>query len=263
MPCACRGAGRPHRSWQRSLLCSQIRVHCLVAAFQSTMGLCAVLAPGLHLRNLANSEVVAVHPTRFDTLIRSLIRSRSRRDAVRVFSGSLLAGLLTNDLRSGIAKKGKHGEGKKHKKRTTNRCIPTCAGRTCGDDGCGGSCGPCANGVCNAGNCTCPTSGTERCGSGCAQPCSGGQVRNPVTCGCCTPNEGGCTAENQCCSGNCLLDAQTVFCLGRPSSQACQFDAQCNNPPCSGGICGQLAGTECQFSLQCRSGVCTVEGVCT
>jgi|GEM_PF-6568139 len=35
-------------------------------------------------------------------------------------------------------------------------CLPSCAGKACGDDGCGGSCGGCANGkTCTAGQCVC------------------------------------------------------------------------------------------------------------
>ena len=33
-------------------------------------------------------------------------------------------------------------------------CTPSCAGRACGEDGCGGSCGVCAGGVCTAGQCS-------------------------------------------------------------------------------------------------------------
>lgn len=36
----------------------------------------------------------------------------------------------------------------------TTECIPNCEGKTCGDDGCGGSCGTCTEGTCNAGICT-------------------------------------------------------------------------------------------------------------
>lgn len=42
----------------------------------------------------------------------------------------------------------------------TDACVPACAGHTCGDDGCGGSCGTCA--------------GTQTCGAGqclCDEPC--------------------------------------------------------------------------------------------
>ncbi len=36
-----------------------------------------------------------------------------------------------------------------------NPCVPNCAGMECGDDGCGGSCGVCGEGLaCQAGLCT-------------------------------------------------------------------------------------------------------------
>src|SRR5262245_44861269 len=39
-------------------------------------------------------------------------------------------------------------------------CVPKCAGRACGEDGCGGECGQCGvQGVCGAnGQCTCKPS---------------------------------------------------------------------------------------------------------
>ena len=47
-------------------------------------------------------------------------------------------------------------------------CTPSCTGRTCGDDGCGGSCGACSGGeVCSLGTCnvaTCSPSETLTCG---------------------------------------------------------------------------------------------------
>jgi MYXO-CTERM domain-containing protein len=54
---------------------------------------------------------------------------------------------------------------------TTLACDPSCAGKQCGSDGCGGDCGHCAAGsTCNStnGHCECPTSSTPGCG-GC--PC--------------------------------------------------------------------------------------------
>lgn len=42
---------------------------------------------------------------------------------------------------------------------TCTSCTPNCAGKTCGDDGCGGSCGTCASGyACSSGTCVSCTS---------------------------------------------------------------------------------------------------------
>ncbi|MCA9607115.1 MAG: hypothetical protein KC619_16025, partial [Myxococcales bacterium] len=52
-------------------------------------------------------------------------------------------------------------------------CVPSCVGRTCGDDGCGGSCGTCTTGTCEAGTCSCTpncvgrTCGDDGCGGSC------------------------------------------------------------------------------------------------
>src|SRR5262249_29943871 len=43
-------------------------------------------------------------------------------------------------------------------------CEPSCAGLACGDDGCGGSCGKCDNGTCVGGQCQCAND--RGCGAG-------------------------------------------------------------------------------------------------
>src|SRR5262249_35802144 len=73
-----------------------------------------------------------------------------------------------------------------------------CSGKQCGDDGCGGSCGTCANGVtCTNGQCggpTCtPSCGTKVCGDdGCGGSC------------------GTCGAGTTCQSGACMTGTSTV-----------------------------------------------------
>lgn len=61
-------------------------------------------------------------------------------------------------------------------------CVPDCAGRECGDDGCGGSCGSCGPGfVCDpAGTCSCPGTpcGAACCGTG--EACLGGACCDPT-----------------------------------------------------------------------------------
>jgi len=64
------------------------------------------------------------------------------------------------------------------------QCVPNCAGKNCGDDGCGGFCGDCfLPGVCDAsGTCICTpncgnhTSGPDGCGGTCATQCTSGAV---------------------------------------------------------------------------------------
>jgi hypothetical protein len=60
-------------------------------------------------------------------------------------------------------------------------CIPACANKECGDDGCGGHCGECEYGSCQAGECVCTTNcagkscGSDGCGGVCGS-CAGGEI---------------------------------------------------------------------------------------
>lgn len=68
-------------------------------------------------------------------------------------------------------------------------CVPNCSGKTCGDDGCGGSCGICLKGrSCVEGNCACtPNCTNKMCGSdGCGDVC------------------GSCYPEDQCINNKCV-----------------------------------------------------------
>lgn len=56
-------------------------------------------------------------------------------------------------------------------------CVPNCAGKACGPDGCGGSCGSCKpNEVCQQGSCICiPNCANRECGpDGCGGTCAPG-----------------------------------------------------------------------------------------
>ena len=65
-------------------------------------------------------------------------------------------------------------------------CTPSCVGKTCGDNGCGGSCGTCAGSeTCVSSQCTKPT----------CQGCSGIEAASSGT-GCTTDNRG--TGEGDC-----------------------------------------------------------------
>ena len=105
-----------------------------------------------------------MNSSRFDSFTRALTDPRSRRTALSALLGATL-GLL--GLVDTEAKKGKGKRKKKNKKKTP--CVPACAGKTCGSDGCGGTCGSC-NGACPDGTCICP-SGSRLCGTTCQQCC--------------------------------------------------------------------------------------------
>ena len=66
-------------------------------------------------------------------------------------------------------------------------CTPNCSAKTCGSDGCGGTCGTCNSGyTCNASG-TCAVNCTNQCTSG-AKQCSGNGVQT-----CSDTNGDGCT----------------------------------------------------------------------
>ena len=112
-------------------------------------------------------------------------------------------------------------------------CTPSCGGRTCGDDGCGGSCGACAGGrTCSgAGACACPA-GTMDCGGTCAATAS-----DNANCGSCG---NACASGSTCMAGICVASC-TPSCGGRT----------CGDDGC-GGSCGSCpAGRTCGATGAC------------
>jgi hypothetical protein len=87
----------------------------------------------------------------------------------------------------------------------TTTCQPSCSGKQCGDNGCGGSCGTCASDQ------TCSTS--NQCVPTCAPACSGKQCGDDGCGGSC----GSCT-----------------------SGQTCDANGLCQSPTTSGN-CGRIA----------------------
>ncbi|MBX3181539.1 MAG: hypothetical protein KIT72_13290 [Polyangiaceae bacterium] len=103
-------------------------------------------------------------------------------------------------------------------------CVPDCTGRQCGSNGCGGSCGTCSFGTCSFGQCQCtPNCGGKQCGpNGCGGSCgtcSGGATCNAAG-QCLLP--GGCTPPTECPSTTpSTQDAQ--YCLPLGAYAACQY----------------------------------------
>lgn len=100
----------------------------------------------------------------FDALARNTAAVASRRGYARALAGFALAGVWSSLLRLDVveAKKGKKRRRRNKRKRNKANspsspnpsCTPTCAGKVCGDDGCGGSCGTCGSGeLCAQGQC--------------------------------------------------------------------------------------------------------------
>jgi len=112
-------------------------------------------------------------------------------------------------------------------------CTPSCNGKECGDDGCGGTCGKCADGfTCQAGKCSqdpcTPSCTNKECGD---NGCGG-------SCGSCP---GGWFCENGHCNTSCV--------------PACA-DKQCGDDGC-GGKCGTCAAGQSCVAGVCKQGTCT------
>jgi len=174
----------------------------------------------------------------FDNLIRTLFRSSSRRTLLVLLTGGLPVAWPLADQATA-----KHKRRRKRKKQNGNSvppppaepgCTPNCGGKSCGDDGCGGSCGACNEDfVCQEGTCVCPLE-REVCHGACLARCGGFEARNPGNCGCCGISSIPCSLASACCSNVC---AGGVFCVGLNTGAACTFDAQCGSNACVDGHC--------------------------
>ncbi|MFN8662108.1 MAG: hypothetical protein U0075_09475 [Thermomicrobiales bacterium] len=185
---------------------------------------------------------------RFDGLVRSWRKLASRRE-VTALPGGLLLGSASARVQPAASKKKKKvtlclngltvtASSKKKKKllkqgATLGSCPPTgckpnCAGKTCGNDGCGGACGTCEpGGSCQGGQCVCLPD--HVCGAGCC----------PATVECFAE---GCACEQDLCS----CSGGRTFCSTPDFTQCCA----------SGDTCDPVAA--------CTTNVCTAENdVCT
>ena len=126
-------------------------------------------------------------------------------------------------------------------------CVPDCAGKTCGGDGCGGSCGACTGAsTCDDGVCVCEApavtcggacvdlqTDADHCGA-CDEACGGGSTCTSGVCLC-----GGEECDNTCCDGYCVdtsSDAENCGACG----EYCTAEEMCSGgtcivaPPCHG-----------------------------
>jgi hypothetical protein len=109
-------------------------------------------------------------------------------------------------------------------------CSPSCTGRECGDDGCGGSCGQCQGegSVCVEGECSAP----------CQPDCSGKE------CG----DDG--------CFGSCGECGEGLGCL---SFKCVECTPDCEGKECGDDGCGKWCGV-CGPPLVCKDGKCVEAG---
>ena len=102
------------------------------------------------------------------------------------------------------------------------QCMPNCTNKSCGSNGCGGSCG-----FCNS---------SQYCSNGrCVSKCGNGQIDPGETCS-------NCSADVRC-GGN-----QRCY-----NNQCCT--RQCNGKNCGSDACGGLCG-QCLGKFTCQSGTC-------
>ena len=130
-------------------------------------------------------------------------------------------------------------------------CTPSCAGKQCGDDGCGGSCGTCAGGeTCDAaGQCTgggggnCGSIDTKgECSGNTLKYCSNGDLKTFD-----------CTDSDKICGYDATYD--WYDCVEDPTgcTPSCG-GKECGSDGC-GGSCGSCGGGEV-----CSSGQCVSDG---
>ncbi|HEX5497669.1 MAG TPA: hypothetical protein VFX03_00520 [Thermomicrobiales bacterium] len=121
-------------------------------------------------------------------------------------------------------------------------CPTTCAGKICGDNGCGGTCGDCPSGAtCDGGQCVC-AAGNKPCGDACIdnswccteQECAADQS-------CPTPGQGRCCTR----TGNACPPTGSVIqcCTGR-----------CGDRDNTAGKCCIAAGDPCDGTENCCNG---------
>ena len=139
---------------------------------------------------------------------------------------------------------------------TACTCKPNCAGKQCGDDGCGGTCGTCGVGAPYCGtNQQCSATCTKQCGGkACGDDGCGGQ------CGSCGA-ESSCGGSFQCVPGSWKC-AQLYFADG----VACDCGCGAPDPDCSNAkalVYGcPTPTTACSAAGLCAVSFCTGNGAC-
>ncbi|MFM9108896.1 MAG: hypothetical protein ACKOWF_19595 [Chloroflexota bacterium] len=206
---------------------------------------------------------------RFDRLTRLLSISRSRRG----FAALLGAALLPAARRAPAAL----------------ACDPNCAGKACGDDGCGGSCGSCPLGsICidDLGACVADPPICRLVGESCGESvrccdlllCQGGICALPA----CVPLGGACGPGAACCDDfECVTsicvqiaptcaptgasckasdccDAYDTCIVGNDGSYTCVRDAPVTQPCAHAGERPALKKSPCCSRLQLERGRCVV-----
>jgi hypothetical protein len=177
---------------------------------------------------------------RFDDFARRLLTATSRRGVLVTLTGGLLAIVpLALDRRESVAKRNtRKGKKKKKKKNKNNQdtlvsppppppppvvgCTPTCAGNTCGDDGCGGLCGTCGECTQCVGTTCANRPDDSPCGSN--GKCLAGVCNALPTCGAYGTL---CSEHSQCCGGTCVIPILPSTCYFSDAGEPCRTTTDC------------------------------------
>ncbi len=124
-------------------------------------------------------------------------------------------------------------------------CVPACGAATCGDDGCGGSCGSCVGGAtCDAGTCV---------GGSCTADCSGkdcGDDGCGGSCGACPPGET-CAGGGQCAPGAPVCGDGAVA----PSEACDDGNTETETPPDASSLPTDACISDCSINMhKCGDG---------
>ena len=141
-------------------------------------------------------------------------------------------------------------------------CLPECAGKACGPDGCDGVCGACPLGhLCEDGRCVCVADcagracGTDGCGGSCGS-CGSGQICAAGQCAC-APACDGLTCGADGCGGSCGDCAPGTTCV----DGSCVCAPHCGARECGADGCGGTCGA-CGDGLACMQGHCACLSAC-
>jgi len=142
-------------------------------------------------------------------------------------------------------------------------CTPSCVGKECGPDGCGGGCGNCAPGsYCNADGecivfcepkCEGKECGADGCGGECGECPSGSQCNS----------QGQCTCVPDCAYKECGPDGCGGECGQCAQFQTCTASGKCKyvTPLCGDGNCMGFIGEDCDACPD-DCGECCGNGSC-
>ncbi len=153
-------------------------------------------------------------------------------------------------------------------------CLPSCAGRVCGPDGCGGACGDCTGervceeGACVvAGPCTAACAGKECGDDGCGGSCGDCPQAAPfcnvqyMCVGTCASACAGKECGSDGCGGSCGDCPQAApVCSAAGMCEAGGCAPQCAGKQCGDDACGGSCGA-CQGGQTCQAGICQ-DGPC-